>query len=126
MPERPNTDWAGGIWSYLAIWGLPMAVVLIGAFATVPARTVIWAAALTWMGFACLLNSRRCGRVHCRFTGPFYLFLIIPVILFGTGVFAQRDYVWVILGLLIVFGGKLIWWATEAAWGRYQNSNGSC
>jgi len=26
--------------------------------------------AIAWMGSVCIMNSRRCGRVHCRFTGP--------------------------------------------------------
>ena len=29
--------------------------------------------ALAWMGAACLANARRCGRMHCFFTGPFFL-----------------------------------------------------
>ena len=46
-------------------------------------------------------------------------------LLLGTGVFAPGDYAWLVLGLLIVFGGKLIWWGTEAIWGKYENSGGS-
>jgi len=28
------------------------------------------------MGTACILNARRCGRTHCRYTGPYYLAMI--------------------------------------------------
>lgn len=49
---------------------------------------VIWIVALTWMGTACILNARRCGRTHCRYTGPYYLLMIAPVIVLGSGLVA--------------------------------------
>jgi hypothetical protein len=30
------------------------------------------------------------------------------------------NYEWVALGVVIVSGGKLIWWATERAWGKFS------
>ena len=39
---------------------------LAGLFVPIPIRTVIWTAALLWMGVACILNGKRCGRTHCR------------------------------------------------------------
>ena len=87
-----------------------------------PLRTVVWIAALAWMGSACIMNWRRCARVHCRYTGPFYLVLIVPVLLFGAGVFESGAYTWITLGGLSVFGGHLITWVTESAWGRYESS----
>jgi hypothetical protein len=46
-------------------------------------RAAVWTAALLWMGTACILNSRRCGRTHCRYTGPYYVAMIAPVITAG-------------------------------------------
>jgi hypothetical protein len=86
----------------------------------VPARTVIWTAALLWIGTACLLNARRCGRTHCRFTGPFYLAMIIPVLALGTGVVSLGLPGWIALGVFIIVGSKIIWWATERAWGKFS------
>jgi hypothetical protein len=69
---QPSADWAGNIRSWGLIWGLPRAVIIVGFFVDEPLRTVMWVISLGWMGTACLLNARRCGRTHCRFMGPYY------------------------------------------------------
>ncbi len=117
---RPK-DWAGNIRTLLAVWGLPLIVILAGAFTGTTLRAVIWSLALAWMGGACLINARRCGRVHCRYTGPYYLALIVPVLLLGAGQISFGPYAWWILGVAILLGGKIIWWITETRWGRYAN-----
>ena len=81
---------------------------------------VVWIIALAWMGTACILNARRCGRTHCRFTGPYYLAMIIPILALGTGLISIGLYGWLALGALIVFGSKAIWWATERVWGKFS------
>ena len=92
---------------------------MAGSFAEPRLRAAIWTVALLWMGAACLINYRRCGRVHCRFTGPFYLIMEIPVLLAGFEVFSLGSNTWWILGAIILFGGKIIWWATETVFGKY-------
>jgi hypothetical protein len=101
-------------------WGLPIAVLAGGLFVDVPIRMVVWIIALAWMGTACVVNARRCGRTHCRFTGPYYLAMIIPVLALGTGLVSIGLYGWLALGALIVFGSVAIWWATERAWGKFS------
>jgi len=64
-----------------------------------------------------ILNSRRCGRTHCRYTGPYYLAMIVPVL--ALGLISSGIYEWIALGVVIVGGSKLIWWATERAWGKF-------
>ena len=76
---------------------------------------------MAWMGGACLINARRCGRTHCRFTGPYYLILIVPVLAHGFNVVSLGSYGWWFLGAAILLGGQLITWATEARWGRYSS-----
>lgn len=117
---RTAKDWAGNIRTYALAWGAPLLAIIAGSLVDVPARTAIWTGALVWMGSACLMNAGRCGRMHCRFTGPFYLVLIIPVLLHGFGLFLLGPYAWWILGAVILFGGKIVWWATEAAWGKFS------
>ena len=118
--KRIAKDWAGNFRTYALAWGAPSLAIVSGSLVDPPARTLVWSAALLWMGTACLMNARRCGRVHCRFTGPFYLALIIPVVLQGYGLVSLGPYAWWILGAAILFGGKIIWWATEAAWGKFS------
>lgn len=97
-----------------------MVAVGAGLFVDVALRSVIWTIALAWMGTACLLNARRCGRTHCRFTGPFYLIMILPVLAAGSGLVPIGPYGWGLLAAVIVAGGKIIWWATERALGKFS------
>ena len=89
-------------------------------FLPVPIRVVVWIVALIWMGTACILNARRCKRTHCRYTGPYYLAMTAPVVALGLGIVSAGIYAWVVLGVLILAGSKLIWWATERAWGKFS------
>jgi hypothetical protein len=114
-----SADWVGGTRTKLLAWGLPHATLVAGLLVVVPARTVIWIIALGWMGVACILNARRCGRTHCRFTGPYYLVMIIPVLGLGLAVVPAGLSGWLFLGALIILGSKTIWWATERARGKF-------
>jgi len=91
-----------------------------GLLVPVPIRAVLWIVALTWMGTACILNARRCGRTHCRYTGPFYLAMVAPVLVLASGIVAVDFYGWLALAVLILAGSKIIWWATERAWGQFS------
>jgi len=117
---RRATDWAGSVGTYGWLWGFPIAIMVAGLLVDVPARTAIWTLALAWKGTACIVNARRCGRTHCRYTGPFYLAMILPVIVLGSGMVSSGYYGWVALGAVIILGSKLIWWVTERAWGRFS------
>jgi hypothetical protein len=88
-------------------------------FLSVPIRAVVWTVALIWMGSACILNARQCGRTRCRYTGPYYLAMIIPVLVIASSVSASF-YGWIVLGVVIVAGSGIIWWATERAWGKFS------
>ncbi len=117
---RADKDWAGNAWAFAMAWGLPIGLILLGLLASPMARTVLWTVALVWMGAACILNARRCGRTHCRFTGPYYLVMILPVLLLGLDLVSAGLYAWLALAALILGGSKIVWWATERAWGQYS------
>ena len=51
---------------------VPWIVFALGFGASPWLRTILWTASFALMATACLLNAARCGRVHCRFTGPFF------------------------------------------------------
>jgi hypothetical protein len=93
---------------------------LAALFLPVPVRSVIWMVALIWMGSACILNARQCGRTHCRYTGPYYLAMIIPVLVLVSSGVSANVYGWIFLGVVIFVGSKIIWWATELAWGKFS------
>ena len=117
---RASRDWLARPSSNLIAWWIPRVALFAGLFAPVPIRAIIWTGALAWMGTACVANNRRCGRTHCRYTGPYYLAIIAPVLVLGFGLTSSGIYAWIVLGVLIVGGSKLIWWATERAWGKFS------
>ncbi len=115
-----SRDWLRSPRTNLLAWWIPQAAILAGLFVSAPVRSVIWIIALAWMGTACLLNALRCGRTHCRYTGPYYLAMIAPVLVLASGPISAGFYAWLGLGLLILAGSKIIWWTTERAWGRFS------
>jgi hypothetical protein len=78
---------------------------LAALFLRVPVLAVVWIVALIWMGSACILNARQCGRTHCRYTGPYYL--AMALVLASAGVSASF-YGWIILGVVIVVGSAYL------------------
>ena len=117
---RPSRDWLASPRASTLAWWIPYATIIATLLVSIHIRAVVWTAALIWMGTACILNARRCNRTHCRFTGPYYLAMIIPVLALGSGMISAGIYGWIVLGILILGGSKLIWWATERAWGRFS------
>jgi hypothetical protein len=101
-------------------WWVPHAAMLATLFLSVPIRAVVWTVALIWMGSACILNARQCGRTHCRYTGPYYLAMNIPVLVIASSGVSASFYGWIVLGVVIVAGSGIIWWATERAWGKFS------
>ena len=74
-------DWAGSLRAYLVAWGMPSLILVGAAFVEPVSRTLAWSGVLVWMGAACLMNARRCGRTHCRYTGPYYFLLITKMVI---------------------------------------------
>jgi hypothetical protein len=117
---QSSHDWLRGLRTSLLAWWIPLAAILTGLFAPVPIRTAIWIIALSWMGTACILNAKRCGRTHCRYTGPYYLAMIAPAGALGSGLASASIHAWLVLAGVVLLGSKLLWWATERAWGKYS------
>lgn len=118
--ERRSGDWAGDWRSLVLLWGLPVGVML-GAWllADPTPRTGLWGAMLVWMGVACVANARRCGRTHCRFTGPFFLVVAALVAVHGTEVLPLGPSGWAVLGGVTLIGNAVLWWGSERLLGRF-------
>jgi hypothetical protein len=65
-------------------------------------------------------RSRRCGRTHCRYTGPYYLAMIAPVLVVASDIVSVDIYGSIVLAVLILAGSKVIWWVTERTWGKFS------
>jgi len=118
--DASKRDWLFSPHSSLLAWWVPHAAIIASLLAPVSVRAAIWIFSLVWMGVACLLNARRCGRTHCRYTGPFYLAMIVPTLLMAFGYNSSEFLFWLSLGVLILGGDKIIWWITERAWGKFS------
>jgi hypothetical protein len=119
--QRPN-DWLSNARTNFVAWWLPKGAIVAALFAVAPLRASVWIVAFFWMGIACALNAQRCRRTHCRYTGPFYLAMILPVLVLTFGSVFVSDNLWFGLAILTVCGGWVIRWATEHRWGRYSNA----
>jgi hypothetical protein len=113
-------DWAGSGLTLAGMWGIPAAVMLLALLLEPELRAVVWTVMLAWMGWACLQNARRCGRTHCRYTGPFFLAMAVLVVLFAIGIVPLGHQPWLLLGILTVAGNALIWWGSERLLGTYS------
>ena len=96
-------------------WYWPVAVILAGSF-WAAGRNWLWAGAFCVMGIGCLINARRCHRLHCYFTGPLFLAAA------GYAIAAQFQLVplRVDIFLLIVLGPSCAFQCAERLFGRYR------
>jgi hypothetical protein len=83
-------------------------------------RAVVWIAMLGWMGAACVTNARRCGRTHCRYTGPFFLGMGGLVTAHIAGLLPLGSQPWLVLATLTAGGNALIWWGSERIYATYS------
>lgn len=107
--------------SFLWIWGAPAALLLAadGAWQAhlLPATAagLLFTASTTWIGIACYINGRRCGRTHCVIDG----YLLPPLGLLGllnvAGVTSIRWQSYLNILLIIVIAS----FALECCCGKY-------
>jgi hypothetical protein len=99
----------------LLLWGAPWAVVVFGACAGDLTRAFLWAPSFTVMGIACVLNARRCGRLHCYVTGPLFLLAAVATALVAFDVVRVAPW-WIMWGAVT---GTLLAHLPEWVRGRY-------
>lgn len=101
--------------SGLFLWCLPIAAVIVG-FSWPNIRPWLWIPAFLIMGIACLVNARRCGRLHCYFTGPVLVLAAIYVALAAANLVPPRP------GTLVaaVLVSTLLACLAEVPLGRYR------
>jgi hypothetical protein len=88
--NRTRNDWvtrpgAGFLW-----WCLPLGVGFAANFLALPVRVtaIIWVILFVWMGTGCILNARRCHRLHCYISGPTFLLGAVVLGLLAAGLSA--------------------------------------
>ena len=92
MSERPYSetpnDWVQRPGTGFVWWCLPLVVGLAANFFTLSPRAtaIIWMVSFVWMGTGCILNARRCHRLHCYISGPAFLLGAAALGLFAAGI----------------------------------------
>jgi hypothetical protein len=123
LETSARKDLSASAKSFIAIWVAPIAVASLLSLAALPAWIALaaWTIAFTWTGLACLINARRCGRVHCFVSGPI---LLIGAGLIGALAFNALDPDKYSLALIV--GATLalaaLTYGLERFWGRYRRS----
>jgi hypothetical protein len=114
-------DLTGGALSSFLFWKLPAVVVVGVALLDVGSvgQALVWAPSLAIGGAACVANTLRCRRVHCYFTGPFFLLMAAVSLLHGVGALPLGEAGWTWIELVTLIGGITLGYLPELVWGRY-------
>ncbi|HEY6483547.1 MAG TPA: hypothetical protein VIY54_08455 [Steroidobacteraceae bacterium] len=118
---RGTADWASGVRGCLT-FGIPAAILLVSPSIGTRYLVIVWPVLLTFMGVACLLNARRCGRTHCYMTGPFLLILAGVALIYGIGILPLGARGWSTLSATFAIGGVVLCCVPELLLGRYRSS----
>jgi len=98
----------------------PKVTLVAGFLLPPPWRPTVIAGSLLVMAGACLANARRCGRLHCFLTGPFYLAMAAVSVAYGLGWLPRVGRGWLAIGLAVLVGGSLLATLPERFWGEYR------
>ncbi len=120
--DNKNPDWVANRRNLFIAWLLPGLLIVISWLAALPLMTtgIIWAAALTWMGIACLKNASQCGRRHCFYSGPYFILSALIALCVG--------FEWTIfsaltlnqLALFLAIATPLVCILPDWLWGKYK------
>lgn len=122
VPENATNmskDWSRHRASWFFWWGLP----ILAAISTnilklsITEMAFVLSIIFAWAGTGCLLNARRCSRVHCFFMGPALWLGAIAAALVGVGMIADAQALsYVVWGTVTLV---LLSKVPEAIWGKY-------
>jgi hypothetical protein len=103
-------------------WCLSAFAFALGFFVSPALRTILWTLSLGFMGTLCLLNASRCGRVHCYFTGPFFVLGAIASLGYGIGLLPFGPSGWKWIGNITIIGAIVLSAIPEFVFGRYRRN----
>lgn len=106
----------------ILLWVVPAIILGITAGFGGPYLVLIWPVLLAFMGIACLANAKRCGRLHCFITGPYFLVLAGLSLLYSLGIVPLGPHGWQWLCDALFIGGCVLTCVPELIFGRYVPS----
>ena len=122
VADHKSSDHASKPLPFLGSWGLPILILVAVNFLedVIPfaAIVLIISGALLWMGFACVMNARRCHRRHCYYSGPIFIIGSVVVLLIGFEVISLgSDGITIAVGTTLSLA--LLTYLTEPVLGKY-------
>lgn len=106
--------------SAFLLWCLPLCAFALGFSQAAALRTILWFTSLAVIGVACLINASRCGRVHCLFTGPFFILCAVTSLVYGLGLMPLGPSGWKWIGAGTIMGALVLCCIPELVLGRYR------
>jgi hypothetical protein len=103
-------------------WCLPSFAFALGFFVSPGLKTVLWTLSLGFMGTVCLLNASRCGRIHCYFTGPFFILGAVTSLGYGIGLLPFGSSGWKWIGNITIIGAIVFSSIPELVLGRCRRN----
>jgi hypothetical protein len=115
-----SNDWVANKRQFLIVWGLPTALMFAVWLISLPLMVIgiIWMGSLIWMGISCLRNARSCGRMHCFYSGPYFLICGAVALAIGMGWWQAVSING--LGLFLLVATPLVCVLPEVFWGTYK------
>ena len=117
---EPKSDLVQRPVSALLWWCLPLCVGFLANLIVLPPRAtaLVWVIAFTWMGTGCVVNARRCHRLHCYISGPAFLLGAATIGLLGLGALAWGPHALNnVVGITLV--AALLSFVPEVIWRKY-------
>jgi hypothetical protein len=115
-----SRDWTRKPLARVLWWGLP---ILVAASSNLPGLSLAQAAfllagAFAWAGTGCVLNARRCARLHCFISGPALWLGAIAAVLVGFGIVSAPHALDDVVNATVVL--VVLSCLPEWFWGRYR------
>jgi len=104
----------------MTVWVVPGVLLAVATGAHLPHLAILWVVVTSYMGAACLINAKRCHRLHCYFTGPFFLLLALAALLFGLRLIDLGPQGWDRMVLVMVIGACVLVCVPEWLFGKYR------
>lgn len=94
MSKCNERDLLSSRWATLLLWVGPWVLIISTGGTSSIIHAVVWTSAFTVAGVACLVNARRCGRLHCFFTGPGFILAALASLLYGLDILPLGSHGW--------------------------------
>ncbi|MFQ5443853.1 MAG: hypothetical protein ACE5EK_04465 [Nitrospinales bacterium] len=117
--QSEKLDWVSAPGKFFVTWGIPILALIMSGTVFPEFNMLVWPVALSWMGMGCLLNASRCRRLHCFYTGPFFLIMALVSIIHGWDIFSLSIDGWKWIGWITLIGGLGLTFLTEWIGGKY-------